>query len=141
MAIDGSELRQAQRQLAIAPWPGLVHHAVMRAIHRLDEEPLVPPFPFGQDSDTLFRWLTSREQLPQFVKNRLVQPLHTGGVNQSSFILGRESPRFQPLLPIVNQLTRGMTEQRRKLAVAVVREMPARLIKLHAAQVRTVDWL
>ena len=44
VTVDRAELRQAQRQVAVGAHLALVDHAVMRAVHRLDQEFLVVHF-------------------------------------------------------------------------------------------------
>ncbi len=58
VAVNGAELGQTDRQVAVAPRLGLVHLDVVRAVHGLEQVPLLPVLPAAEDVD--FFWLPGR---------------------------------------------------------------------------------
>ena len=134
VAIDGAELGEPHRQVAVTPRLRFVNLNVVRAVHRLEQVPLLGVLPAMEDLDLRLR-----------VGSRLIAvevgTEHSGRGEEFLFFLRFESAGDQPAIPRVDQLARVVAEHGHELRVAIVREVAARLVHLDAADVRRIDGL
>ena len=132
MAIDGAKLGEADRQFAVAARLGLVDLHVVRAVHGLEQVPLLLALPVPQGVD-LLGGRPARGVLlePNLKKRRELDEL--------LFVGGGQPVGLQQADPAIDQRPAGVPEDGRELRVAVVGEVTAGLVHFDPPDMGRVD--
>ena len=132
--VHRSELGQPYRQVAIAPLLRLINLDVMRAVHRLQEIPLLVRLPVTQSGDFLV--LRALHGIVGNVAFQLGREL-----DEFFFLLGGQLFRFEFRQPAVDNRPGRVSEDRRELRITVIRKMSAGFVHFHTADVRRINRL
>lgn len=134
VAIDGSELGQPDREVAVAARLRLVDLDVVRAVHGLEQVAFLLLLPGPQCGDFLFGRASARILGD-------VDRQDAGGLEEFRFVLGGQGSFLEFADPEVDELAAVVAVERGELRIAVVREMAAGFVDLHPPDVRGVDRL